>query len=344
MKRLRILVLMHEHLVPPDSIKGLSKEEVHKFEVEYDVLKTLKELGHEVIPVPIKEELIPIRKAIEEHKPHIAFNLLVSFLDIGIYDAHVVSYLELLRTPYTGSNPRGIMLSSNKPLSKKILSYHRIVVPGFAVYRMRRRRISKPKRLDFPLIVKSTVEHSSVGIAQASIVNDDKSLKERVEFIHSHVGTNAIAEEYIEGREITIGVLGNERLETFPVWEMFFQNLPEGTENIATSKVKWDFKYQKKIGIRTGRAKDLSKEKEAEIAKIAKRTYRVLNLSGYARVDLRMTSDGEVFVIEANPNPDLCSDEDLASSAESSGLDYPQLIQRILTLGQSYRPAWKERS
>ena len=138
MKRARVLVLMHEHLVPPDSIEGLTEEQIHPFEMELDVNNALESLGHELIPVPVKEELKPIRDAIEEHKPHIGFNLLVSFLDIGLYDAHVMSYLELLRTPYTGSNPRGIMLASNKPLSKKILSYHRIRVPGFAVYRLRR--------------------------------------------------------------------------------------------------------------------------------------------------------------------------------------------------------------
>lgn len=343
MKKLRVLALMHEHLVPPESISGLSEQEIQPFRMEYDVTKALLTLGHDVIPVPIKEELIPVRKAIEEHNPHIAFNLLVSFLDIGIYDAHVISYLELLKTPYTGVNPSGIMLASNKPLAKKILTYHRIPVPGFAVYRLRHRRISKPKRLRFPMIVKSTIEHSSVGIAQASIVNDDASLKDRVEFIHRHIGTDAIGEEYIEGREITIGVLGNERLETFPVWEMLFDNLPEGAQNIATSKVKWDIKYQRKIGVTTGQAKGLEGEKAAEISRLAKRIYRVLNLSGYARIDMRLNENGEIFVIEANPNPDLCRKEDFAVSAKKHGIEYEQLIQRILTMGRGYRPAWKER-
>ena len=343
MKRLRVLVLMHEHLVPPESLEGVSKETTHTFQVEIDVLSTLREIGHEVIPVPIKQELAPIRAEIERHKPHVAFNLLTSFLDIGIYDAHVVSFLELLRTPYTGVNPRGIMLSSDKSLSKKILAYHRIPIPGFAVYRLRRSRISKPKRLEFPLIVKSSVEHSSVGIAQASIVHDDDSLRERVRFIHRHVGTDAIAEEYIEGREITIGVLGNERLETFPVWEMFFGKLPSGSENIATSRVKWNLAHQEKLGIETGPAADLPDSLSKDIAKIAKRIYRVLNLSGYARIDMRLTDTGKVFVIEANPNPDLCKNEDLAVSANQTGLEYPALIQKVLRLGMSYRPAWKER-
>lgn len=343
MKRLRVLVLLHAHLQPPESVEGMSIKEIHPFEMEYDVLNALKELGHDVMSVPIEEELIPIRRGIREHKPHVAFNLLTSFLDVGVYDAYVVSYLELLRTPYTGSNPRGIMQASHKPLSKKIMAYHRIPIPAFAVFPLRRSRVSKPKRLKFPLIVKSTREHSSVGIAQASIVYDDKSLKDRVEFIHRHVGTDAIAEEYIKGREFTIGILGNQRLETFPVWEITFESLGEGSENIATSKVKWDTDYQEKIGLTTGPATGLSESKLAEITRLAKRIFRALDLSGYARVDLRMTEEGEIFVIEVNPNPDLCRAEDLATSAASVGLDYPSLIQRVLSLGRSYRPAWKER-
>ncbi len=343
MKRLRILVLMNERSVPPDSIDGLTRGEINTFKAEWDVISALKSLGHEIIQVPIKEELAPIRRAIKEHKPHIAFNLLVSFLDIGLYDAHVVSFLELQKTPYTGVNPRGIMLSSDKPLSKKVLTYHRIPVPGFKTFRLRKKRIAKPARLRFPLIVKSTSEHSSVGIAQASVVNDDASLQERVLFVHEHIGTDAIAEEYIEGREITIGIMGNERLDAFPVWEMFFDKLPLGSQNIATAKVKWDLEYQDKLGIRTGPAEDLSESKRTEITKLAKRIYRCLGMSGYARIDLRMTDDGRVFVIEANPNPDISSNEDFAISAAATGLDYEALIQKILGIGIAYRPAWKER-
>jgi D-alanine-D-alanine ligase len=235
------------------------------------------------------------------------------------------------------------MLASNKPLAKKILTYHRIPVPGFAVYKMRRTKKSKPGKLKFPLIVKSAVEHSSVGIAQASVVNDDASLWERVEFIHRNVGTDAIAEEFIPGREITIGILGNHRLETFPIWEMTFERPPDRSHFIATSRVKWDVDYQKKVGLTTAPAKGLDKAKSAEIVKLAKRIYRSLNMSGYARIDMRLAEDGTVWVIEANPNPDLCMVEDFAVSAAKGGLAYPELIQRIVGLGLAHRPAWKER-
>ncbi len=340
MRRLRVLVLMHAESVPPESIEGMTEEEVHPFRMEHDVLQALATLGHEVKVLPLEEQLAPIRAAIEAWKPHIAFNLLMSFHNIGIYDAHVVSYLELLKTPYTGANPRGILLSSDKGLSKKILTYHRVRVPDFVVFK-KGRFAKRPKKLSFPLIVKSDAEHASEGIAQASVVHDDQSLRERVEFVHRNVHTNAIAEEYIDGRELTIGVLGNHRLTTLPIWEMTFESLPKGNEPIVTAKLKSDLDYQRKVGLMAGAAENLEDDKRAEIRRIALRVYRALSLSGFARVDLRLTRDGRVFVLEANPNPDLCTDEDIARSAAAAGLEYPELIQRILNLGLAYEPPWK---
>ncbi|MHC4513299.1 MAG: D-alanine--D-alanine ligase family protein [Planctomycetota bacterium] len=340
MRRLRVLVLLHAESVPPESVEGMTDEEIFAFRMEHEVLQALRALGHEVKVLPVENELAPIRMAIEEWQPHIAFNLLMSFHNIGIYDAHVVSYLELLKTPYTGSNPRGILLSSDKGLSKKILTYHRIRVPDFAVFR-KGRPATRPKKLAFPLIVKSDAEHASEGISQASVVNDDESLKERVDFVHRHVHTNAIAEEYIEGRELTIGVLGNHRLTTLPIWEMTFANLPKGSEPIATARIKSNLEYQKKIGLKTGPANNLDAAKKTEIHRIAKRVYKALSLSGFARVDLRLAPDGRVYVLEANPNADLCTNEDIAQSAASSGVKYEDLIQRIVNLGLGYEPAWK---
>lgn len=340
MKKRRVLVLMHEELVPPASLEGLPEEEIGKWKMEFDVLAALRALGHEVLPIGVADELAPIRKAIAEFKPHICFNLLLHFHDAGVYDSAVVSWLELLKMPYTGCNPRGLLIAGDKALSKKVLAYHRIRVPRFAVFPRGRTVRTTPARLSYPLFVKSKSEHASTGISQASIVRDLDALRERVDFIHRNVGTAAIAEEYIEGREITIGVLGNQRLQTFPVWEMFFDDLPDRAPNIATSRVKWDRKYQRKIGLRTGQAEDLAPEKVAEITRMAKRIYRALDLSGYGRIDMRMDSDGRVFVLEANPNPDLCFGEDYADSAQVVGIGYEALVQKILGLGLRYRPAW----
>lgn len=340
MKKLRVLALIHEHLVPPDSNEGLSVEEVNNFRMEADVLRALNELGHDVTVLGVTDELVAVRRAIEDVEPDVCFNLLTHFLDVGAYHAHVVSYLELLQTSYTGCNPRGLLLAGDKALSKKILSYHRIPVPRFGVFR-HGVAVRSAGRLGFPLFVKSVSEEASAGIAQASIVRDLDSLRERVDFVHRNLGTDAIAEEYIEGRELTVGVLGNDRLKALPLLELTFDNLPEGAKPIMTSRAKWDLAYQKKVGIHSGPPEELPEGTAAAIEKTAKRIYRALSLSGYARIDLRLAVDGRVFVIEANPNPDLCESEDFAFSAGEVGLPYGALIQRILSLGLQYRPAWK---
>jgi len=340
MKRMRVLALMHDHLVPPESIKGMDPDEVNNIRMEYDVREALRRLGHEVVVLGVADELAPIRAALSEVKPDVCFNLLTHFLDVGAYHAHVVSYLELLKASYTGCNPRGLLLAGDKALSKKVLNYHRIRVPRFAVFR-HGAAVRSAGNLRFPLFVKSVSEEASAGISQASIVRDLAELAARVEFVHRNIGTDAIAEEYIEGRELTVGVIGNERLTALPVQELMFDSLPDGTAPIMTSRAKWDLAYQKKIGVRTERAKDLSDGMAARIQRTAKRLYRALSLSGYARIDMRLSAEGHVFVIEANPNPDLCEVEDFAVSAQQAGLSYQKLIQRLIVLGQRYRPAWK---
>ncbi|RIL08143.1 MAG: D-alanine--D-alanine ligase [Proteobacteria bacterium] len=340
MKQLRVLVLTHADLVPPDSLEGRSEREIALWRKEYDVCAGLRELGHEVQVLGVSHDLAPIRQHVEGFQPDVVFQLLMEFQDVAVYQAHVTGYLELLRVPYAGCNPRGLLLARDKALSKLLFRVHRIPTPGFVVF-PRERKIRVPKKLDYPRIVKSVDEEASLGIAQASIVYDEEKLRERVAFVHRRVGTDAIAEQYVAGRELTIGVLGNDRLTTFPVWEMFFENLPEGAEPIATARVKWDPDYQKRVGIETGPAEKVAPEKAAEIARIAKRTVRALGLSGYARIDLRLTEDGRLYVIEANPNPDLTRDEDFARSAADAGLDYPSLLQRILLLGLRHPSPWK---
>lgn len=341
MKRLRVLVLIHEELVPPESIEGLSDAEINPFKMEYDVLTALRDLGHTVTPLGVADELAPIRRAIAETKPQIVFNLLNHFHGVASYEAHVVSYLELLKIPYTGCNPRGLTLAGDKALSKKILAFHRIPVPTFRVYRMGH-VVRAPRGLEFPMIAKSVNEHASVGIAQKSIVHDEAQLRERVEFVHRTVGTDAIVERYIDGREIYVGVMGNERLKVLPIWELTFRNLPDSAEPIATSKVKWDLQYQKKVGVRTGPAESLSEDVRSRIERVSRRVFRALNLTGYARLDFRLDAEGRPWVLEANPNPDLCFGEDFAESAEHSGIEYTKLVQRLLQLGLRYAPAWKQ--
>ena len=336
MKKRRIAVLCHQELIPPDSIEGLEKKQIAPWKTEFAVVDTLRALGHDVHVRGVSDDLAPIRRVVEGFEPDVFFNLLMEFQDIATYQAHVVSYLELLGARYTGCNSRGILLTRDKALCKKILRYHRVPTPRFAVFPIGR-KARRTRDLRFPLIVKSVDEEASLGISQASVVSDDEHLRERVEFVHRKVGTDAIAEEYVEGRELTLSVIGNQRLTTLPIWELYFRNLPEGSLPIATARAKFDLDYQKRAGIDSGPAEDLTAETTARIWSLGKRVYRALDLSGYARLDLRLAPDGRVFVIEVNSTPDVAEDEDLARSARAVGIDYPSLIQRIINLGAAYR-------
>ena len=335
--RLRVLALVHRHLIPPAAIEEGTDIVSAPWRTEYDVITTLTAMGHEVRPLGVHDDLGDIRRTVAEWKPHIAFNLLEGFDDITIFDQNVISYLELLKLSYTGCNPRGLLLARDKSLSKKLLAYHRIPVPESEVFRIGR-PIRRPKRLQFPLIVKSLTQEASIGISQASVVDSDEKLKERVLFIHDSIGTTAIAERYVEGRELYVGIIGNQSLQALPVWELFFTNMPEGAKRIATDRVKWSVKYQKKYGIDSGPAKDLPETLGTRIQHVCKRAYRALELSGYARVDLRLDEGGNVWLLEANPNPQIARGEDFAASAEKAGLSYETVLQRILNHGLRWQP------
>ena len=331
MKRLRILALMHPQLVPPDSLEGQTPVDINVWKTEFDVVSHLRAIGHEVKPLGVQYELLPIRDAVEEWKPHVVFNLLEEFHGEVLLDQNVVSFLELLKVSYTGCNPRGMIITRGKALSKKLVLYHRIRVPDFAVFPMGR-KVRRPPRLAFPLIVKSLIEHASVGIAQASVVDSDEKLADRVRFIHERVGTDAIAEQFIEGRELYVSVMGNERLTAFPAWELVAEKKPDDAPLIATRKVKHDVEYQQRHGIDI-RAAGLAPEQVAHLAHVSKRIYKILELTGYARIDFRLAADGQFYFLEANPNPEIAEREEFASAAKAAGMEYPELLQRIINLG-----------
>lgn len=340
MKALRILVVVHESLVPPESLGGYTEAEIDEWRTEYDVVHHLRLMGHEVRCLGVLDSLTELRSAITDWKPDLVFNLLEEFNGIVTYDQHVVAFLELMQQPYTGCNPRGLLLSRDKPLAKQLLSYHRIPTPQFALLR-RGIKFKVPARLRFPLFVKSATEDASLGIAQASVVEDVAHLKDRVAFIHEQLHTDALVEQYIAGREVYVGVFGNDRLTRLPVRELHFGSMPETQSTIATRKVKWDRKYQTKYGIDWRTATDLPAPIEAALDRAARRTYRALGLSGYARMDFRIREDGQVFVLEANANPNLAENDELALSALAAGIGYADLLSRILALGLAYRAEWR---
>jgi D-alanine-D-alanine ligase len=339
-KKLRTLVVMHESLVPPENLEGHTDKEIEEWRTEYDVTTTLRKSGHDVRCMGVLDSLTELRSAIAEWKPDVVFNLLEEFNGIVTYDQHVVAFLELMRQPYTGCNPRGLLLSRDKSLCKQLLTFHRIPTPQFVVF-AKGQRIHVPRRMRFPLFVKSTVEDASLGIAQASVVEDAAKLKERIEFVHQQVGSDALVEEFIEGRELYVGVMGNDRLTRLPVWEMVFGTMPDSQAAIATRKVKWDKRYQAKYGITTRAAEDLPPAVLASLDKLSRRIYRTLGLSGYARMDFRVRPDGQIYVLEANANPNLEAAEDFAESARAAGVTYEDLLEKIMNLGSAYRAEWR---
>lgn len=335
MKKLRVLVLTHQDIELPDTLDGLSDADVREIKTEYDVVTALEHLGHEVRTLAAPEDMTEVRRVLYSWKPDVAFNLLEEFRGEGIYVPYLLGYLELIGQAFTGCNPAGLLLADRKITTKKVLRYHRIPVPDFAVF-PRHHKVRRPKKLEFPLIVKSATEHGSVGISQASIVNSDEKLAERVAYVHDQVGTDAVAEAYIQGRELNLGLIGNNRIETLLLWELYFEKMAPGVYPIATARVKWDYDYQEKRGITMGPAENLPDGVENRIMRVARRVYRILGLSGYARMDFRLTEDGRIFLLEPNPNPDLAYDEDFCESAREKGITYEALIQRIVSLGIRY--------
>jgi D-alanine-D-alanine ligase len=340
MKKLRVLVLMHESLVPPETLTGYTPQQIEEWKTEYDVMAFLREAGHEVRALGLYDNLAELRQEISSWMPDITFNLMQEFQGVVTYDQHIVAFLELMRQPYTGCNPRGMMLSRDKVLTKQLMAWHRIPTPQFALFR-RGRPYRLSAKLRYPLFVKSATEDASLGISQASIVEDRARLRERIDFIHESTKTDALVEEYIEGRELYVGLCGNDRLRTFPVWEMNFGTLPKLMSGIATRRVKWNLKYQQKHGIETGPATGLGEATEESLSRLSKRIYRALHMTGYARMDFRMRADGSVFLLEANCNPNLSNGEDFAAAAAAAGISYGSLLERLVRLGLDYQAEWR---
>jgi D-alanine-D-alanine ligase len=226
------------------------------------------------------------------------------------------------------------MLCKDKALAKKLLTFHSVRVADFVVSH-KERPLRALKKLAFPVFVKPVNEESSDGIAKASLAKTEAEAIERVRFVHDQFGGDALIEEYVDGRELTVGVLGNARLTILPAQEIFFGEGKQieddpSAPRFATAKAKWDEAYRKKWGIRNGPAAELPAGVEEKLAKIVRRVYRILHIRGVGRVDVRLTAAGEVFVIEANPNPSLGREDDVALAAARAGIDYDELVKRVL--------------
>ncbi len=327
---LSVLILCHDGLVPPAGARGYARRTPPEWRTEFDVLQALRALGHRPRIVGAQHEAETVLAAVRDFAPDVVFNLLVEFHGLPGYDQHVASLFELLQLPYTGCNPRGLTLARDKALSKQILAAHGVDVPRFQVFE-RGGRVRRARDLPFPLLVKSRTEEASLGLARASLVHNERALAARVDFVHEQLGTDAIAEEYLDGRELYSAVLGGARPRVFPTWELVFTHLSARHPPIATRAVKFSPALQRRLGVRN-RAARLAPALERRVAALARLTWHALGLSGYARIDLRLTPSGRLAVLEANPNPELARGEDFADAARAAGLAYPRLIQCLVEL------------
>jgi D-alanine-D-alanine ligase len=332
LKKARVLVLFDTDGEPPAS-QDYKKQVESTDEAEFDVARALISKGHEVRLYGFRDNLDQLVAGLRAEPVDVVFNLSERFRGQSALDYTVAAVLEMLGFPYTGASSEGLMLARDKALTKKVFAYQGIRIPHFMVC-ARKSPIQRPSDLRFPLIVKPLDEDASVGIAQSSVVRDDDALKERVTFIHERFKTDAIVEEFIAGRELYIGVMGNgvsgnDRPVAFPPIEMVFGTDSTAESRIATFKAKWSVRYRESRGIQNEIAKNLSPEVRQRLAEVALRAYEAAGLRDYGRIDVRLAHDDAIYIVEANPNPYLAEGEDLAWAAEEGGHLYPDFIEKI---------------
>jgi D-alanine-D-alanine ligase len=332
---MKVLVLFDlPRPVNPDEVfTAVTLREKEDRPTEADVIASLESAGHEIGTLPVYESLSDMVEKIRSFAPDVVFNLCESFFNERAKESNIPAVLELMRVRYTGANPEALLLSKDKALAKTILLYHHIRVPRFVLSR-RGCPLRRLRRFMFPAFVKPLGEESSDGIAKASFARNEDEAIERARFIHDRLGSDAMIEEYIDGRELYVSVLGDRRLTVFPPRELFFGRMPESEPRFATFKAKWNDAYRANWGIHNGPAAVFAEGIEKKVTNLARRVYSLLKIQSLGRIDLRLTPANELVFIEANPNPSLAAEDDFAQSAAAAGVSYPALIQRILDSAQ----------
>ena len=327
---MKILVLFDvAHPASPDEIFSPESLKQQDKPTEASVLECLQRLGHEIETLAVFDNVTAIVEKLKAYKPDVVFNLSESFHHDRSHEPNIPALLELMKVLYTGSGPDALLLCKDKALAKKVLAYHKVRSPNFVVS-PQAHPLRRLRRFAYPAFVKPVGEESSDGISKASFVREEQEALERVRYIHQKFKCDVLIEEYIEGRELYLSVLGNHRLKVFPPREIFFEQVPEDVPKFATFHAKWNEQYRKKWGINNGPAKALPEGVQEHLTILARRVYRLLKIRGFGRIDVRLTPQGDVFVIEANPNPSLAQDEDFAQAAAEAGIGYDFLIQEIL--------------
>ncbi|MBU0634108.1 MAG: ATP-grasp domain-containing protein [Candidatus Omnitrophica bacterium] len=331
-KRLKILLVFDSPVPKPRGYSYIDEFQTPDWATEHDVYEALCANGYHVKTLGICKDINILLEELKEDRPDVIFNLAEVFDNMSRLDKNFAALLEMLGIPFTGASSETLMICNDKALHKKILRFHRIRVPRFHTF-YREHKVWLPKTIKLPLIVKPLSEEASRGISLASVVDNEAAMVERVKFIHEKMKMDAIVEEFIEGRELYISVLGNKRINILPLREVKFGNVTDEEPRVATYKAKWDNNYRKKWGIKNVFAGKLAEGLDKTIEDSCKRAYHVLNMRCYARFDIRINQvNGRVYILEANANPNLAKDDELSQSAEKAGISYNQLINKIVKL------------
>jgi len=339
-KKLKVAVLYdvwEEQEPPPEPppekpARGKRRKKKREKADREEIFDALGKLGHE----PFYQVLDGAEKslvAVSRCGADLIFNLTESYAGDDTKDMNIAAYLDLLDCAYTGAGPHSMYLAQDKSLAKKIFAFHGIKTPYFAT--SYRGKLDHSQDISFPLIVKPTSENGSIGIDTGSVVGSVKELMERIHYIQEEFDSPALIEEYIEGREIYAAILGNDSPEVLPMVELDLSKLPKGTPKIAGKEVKWEKETEAYKVTKSAPAEDLDEATTTRLSETALSAYQALKLRDYGRIDMRLSKKGEVFVIEANPNPWLASTAEFAMAAKKAGRNYTQLIGEIIDLAQA---------
>lgn len=329
MKALKILLLFDLSIpLKPEDYGPYWKDPDWK--AEADVKRALTKLGHHVVPYGLHNNIEEFIQVVKKENPDLVFNMSEAFSGHRLLEPHIASLMEIIGVPFTGTGPMSLQLCKDKGLTKVILNYHNIKTPMFLVAK-KGRKTKGLKKFKYPAFVKPLKLESSEGISQSSYVENEIQAQERIQFIHEKYNTDAIIEEFINGREVYVSLLGNEKIVAFPPRELFFKEMAESEPKFATYKSKWDAKYRKKWGIDSGWAAEMTPFLKKRIENTCKQIYRILGLQGFGRIDLRIQGN-DIYFIEANPNPSIAKQEDYALSANKGGVKYEDLIAKIVSL------------
>ena len=313
---------------PEKPVRKTRKKKKEKHDRE-EIFEALEKLGDEPFYQVVDGKNATLT-ALARMESDLVFNLTESYAGDDTKDMNMAAYLDLLGASYTGAGPHSLYLAQDKALAKKIFAFHGIKTPYFAT--SYRGKLDHSHDIEFPLIVKPTSEDGSIGIDATSVVNSVKELMEKIHYIQEEFDSPALIEEYIEGREIYASILGNDSPEVLPLVELDLSRLPEGTPHIAGTDVKWEKETEAYKVTKAAPVEDLPEPTVKRLSDTALAAYQALKLRDYGRIDLRLSKKGEVFVIEANPNPWLSTSAEFVMAARKAGRSYTQLIGEIVDL------------